>query len=43
VWDELAGHLVSDAEIAEVPFTAFTSRRKNEHITGWLLVRRAHA
>jgi hypothetical protein len=28
--DEDTGQLVSDAEVAEVPFTAFTSRRKNE-------------
>ena len=40
VWDEHAQALVSDAEIAEVVFTAFTGRRKNEHITGRLLVRR---
>jgi len=40
VWDEDEQRLVSDAEIAEVPFTAFTSRRKAEHITGRLIVRR---
>ncbi len=40
VWDEQAQALVSDAEIAEVPFTAFTGRRKAEHITSRLLVRR---
>lgn len=35
------GFLVSDAEVAEVPvFTAFTSRRKSEHVTGRLIVRR---
>ena len=35
------GFLVSDAEVAEVPtFTAFTSRRKAEHVTGRLIVRR---
>jgi hypothetical protein len=27
VWDEAEQRLISDAEIAEVPFTAFTSRR----------------
>src|SRR5674536_327557 len=32
VWD--------DAEIAEVPFTAFTSRRTADHISGRLIVRR---
>jgi len=40
VWDEQAQCLVSDAEIAEVPFTAFTSRRKADHISARLLVRR---
>jgi len=40
VFDEQAQCLVSDAEIAEVPYTAFTSRRKAEQITGRLLVRR---
>ncbi len=40
VWDEQAQRLVSDAEIAEVAFTAFTGRRKAEHIPGRLLVRR---
>ena len=35
------GQLVSDAEVAEVPaFTAFTSRRKADHVTGRLIVRR---
>jgi len=40
VWDQDEQRLISDAEIAEVPFTAFTSRRRAEHITGRLLVRR---
>ncbi len=40
VWDDDEQRLISDAEIAEVPFTAFTSRRKGEQITGRLLVRR---
>ena len=31
---------VSDAEVAETTFTAFTSRRKAEHITARLIVRR---
>ena len=43
VWDEQAQCLVSDAEIAEVPFTAFTSRRKADHISARLLVRRVNA
>jgi Transposase DDE domain group 1 len=40
VWDEDEQRLVSDAEIAEVEFTAFTSRRKGEQVTGRLIVRR---
>src|SRR5450756_3187032 len=40
VWDEAEQRLISDAEIAEVPFTAFTSRRTAEHISGRLIVRR---
>jgi hypothetical protein len=40
VWDENEQRLVSDAEIAEIEFTAFTSRRKSEQITGRLIVRR---
>jgi len=40
VWDEDEQRLVSDAEIAEIEFTAFTSRRKGEQITARLIVRR---
>jgi Transposase DDE domain group 1 len=40
IWDEDEQRLVSDAEVAEVPFTAFTSRRQSDHITGRLIVRR---
>lgn len=40
VWDEDEGRLVSDAEVTEIPFTAFTSRRKADHIDGRLIVRR---
>jgi len=40
VWDDEEQRLISDAEIAEVPFVAFTCRRKTEHITGRLIVRR---
>jgi len=40
VWDEDEQRLVSDAQIAEIEFTAFTSRRKGEQITGRLIVRR---
>src|SRR3954471_9213856 len=39
--DPDTGELVSDAEVAEVPaFTAFPSRRKHEHVTARLIVRR---
>lgn len=40
VWDEVAQAWISDAEVAEVPFTAFTSRRKAEHVACRLIVRR---
>lgn len=40
IWDEDEQRLVSDADVAEVPFTAFTSRKKAEHIHGRLIVRR---
>jgi hypothetical protein len=40
VWDEEGQCWISDAEVAEVPFTAFTSRRKADHITARLIVRR---
>jgi hypothetical protein len=40
VWDEDEHRLVSDAEVAEIDFTAYTSRRKAEHIDGRLIVRR---
>ena len=40
IWDEDEQRLVSDADVAEVAFTAFTSRRQADHITGRLIVRR---
>jgi hypothetical protein len=40
IWDEQEQRLVSDAEVAEIGFTAFTSRRKAEHVTARLIVRR---
>jgi hypothetical protein len=39
-FDEQLQQWVSDAEVAEVPFTAFTSRPKAQQITGRLIVRR---
>ena len=40
VWDEQAGGWISDAQVAEVPFTAFTSLPKAQQITCRLVVRR---
>ncbi|WP_447925372.1 IS1380 family transposase [Georgenia muralis] len=40
VWDEAEQRWVSDAEVAEVPFVAFTRRRKAEHVSCRLIVRR---
>ena len=40
VFDEEEGRWISDAEVAEVGFTAFTSRPKAEHVTARLIVRR---
>ena len=40
IWDEEEHRWVSDAEVTEVPFTAFTSRRKAEHVSCRLVVRR---
>jgi hypothetical protein len=40
VFDEAEQRWVSDAEVAEVPVTIFTSRRKREHVTCRLVVRR---
>lgn len=40
VFDEAEGRWVSDAELAEVPYVAFTGRRKAEHIACRLVVRR---
>jgi hypothetical protein len=34
------GQWASDAEVAEVPFTAFTSRAKKDQVQGRLIVRR---
>ena len=39
IWEEAEQRWISDAEIAEVPFTAFTGRRKAEHVTCRLVVR----
>jgi hypothetical protein len=38
--DTETGELVSDAEVAEIPYTAFTSRPKKQQVAGRLIVRR---
>jgi hypothetical protein len=38
--DEATGKWISSAEVAEIPFTAFSSRRLSERIEGRLVVRR---
>ncbi|MDP9823649.1 hypothetical protein J2S59_003458 [Nocardioides massiliensis] len=40
IWEEAEQRWISDAEVAEVPFTAFTGRRKAEQVTCRLIVRR---
>ena len=40
IYDEAEGRWISDAEVAEVPFIAFTGRRKADHVTCRLVVRR---
>ena len=40
VFDEQTQTWISRAEVAEIPFTAFTSRKKAEQVTGRLVVRR---
>ena len=40
IWEETESRWVSDAEVAEVPFVAFTSRRKAQHVSCRLVVRR---
>jgi hypothetical protein len=40
VWDQDAQAWISDAEVAEVPFTAFTSLAKRQQVTARLIVRR---
>lgn len=40
IYDETTDRWISKAEVAEVPFTAFTSRKKSERVPGRLVVRR---
>lgn len=39
IQDEATGQLISRAEVAEIPYTAFTSKKKNQ-VAGRLIVRR---
>ena len=40
IYDETTGTWISKAQVAEMPFTAFTSHKKAEQIPGRLIVRR---
>jgi hypothetical protein len=40
IYDEPTGRWISRAEVAETPFTAFTSKKKADHVAGKLVVRR---
>jgi Transposase DDE domain group 1 len=40
VYDQESGRWISRAEVAEVPFTAFSSRKRAEQVPGRLVVRR---
>ncbi len=40
IYDDAEQRWISDAEVAEIAFTAFTGRRKREHVTARLIVRR---
>lgn len=40
IFDEVSNTWVSRAEVAEVPFTAFTSKKATDQVTGRLVVRR---
>jgi hypothetical protein len=40
VYDETSGQWVSRAEVAEIEFTAFSSRKASQHVPGRLIVRR---
>ena len=43
IWDDQAGGWVSDAEVAETEYTAFTSKKKELQVTARLIVRRVRA
>jgi Transposase DDE domain group 1 len=43
LWDDQLDCWVSDAEVAEVPYAAFTSKPENQQVTARLIVRRVRA
>jgi hypothetical protein len=43
IWDDQLSCWVSDAEVAEIAYTAFTSRKNSEQVTARLIVRRVRA
>ena len=43
IFDEASGTWISKGEVAEVPFTAFTSKKKPDRVPGRLVVRRIPA
>lgn len=40
IWDDAEARWISDAEIAEIPYTVFTSKPKKQQVTAHLIVRR---
>jgi Transposase DDE domain group 1 len=40
IFDEASGTWISKAEVAEIPYTAFTSKKESQQMTGRLIVRR---
>jgi Transposase DDE domain group 1 len=40
VWDSQQGRWISDAQVAETTYTAFTSKKKSQQVTARLIVRR---
>lgn len=40
IWDEDSDTWISRAQVAEIPFTAFTAQAKRKHVPGRLIVRR---
>jgi hypothetical protein len=43
IWDDQLDCWISDAEVAEIQYTAFASRKKSEQVTARLIVRRVRA